>query len=180
METSPSSVDACKTSNYKKGKSTQWEEKAKSKEEQSQSKEACGYCGRSKHPRADCPAKEKECNKCGKVGHFGNVCRSKPSGGSGGHDIGRSKSRGHGDEQPNETGVRSVWISTQRGGRDGGHSKSRGRGDEQPNETGVRSGWISTQRGGCSRSRSTHMPEVRCGRVAARHVRDDAAPTPLM
>ena len=24
------------------------------------------------------------------------------------------------------------------------------------------------------------MPEVRCGRVAARHVRDDAAPTPLM
>ena len=79
METSSSSVDARKTSNYKKGKSTQWEEKVKSKEEQSQSKEACGYYGRSKHPRADCPAKEKECNKCGKVGHFGNVCRSKLS-----------------------------------------------------------------------------------------------------
>ena len=79
METSQSSVDARKTSNYKKGKSTQWEEKAKSIEEQSQSKEACGYYGRSKHPRADCPAKEKECNKCGKVGHFGNVCRSKLS-----------------------------------------------------------------------------------------------------
>ena len=74
METTPSSVDARKTSNYKKGKSTQWEEKAKSKEEQSQSKEACGYFGRSKHPRADCPAKEKECNKCGKGGHFGSVC----------------------------------------------------------------------------------------------------------
>ena len=36
------------------------------------------------------------------------------------------------------------------------------------------------QRGGRSQSRSTHMPEVRCGRVAARHVRDDAAPTPFM
>ena len=71
METSSSSVDAHKTSNYKKGKSTQWEEKAKSKEEQSQTKDSCGYCGRSKHPRADCPTKEKECNKCGKVGHFG-------------------------------------------------------------------------------------------------------------
>ena len=45
METSQSSVDACKTSSYKKGKSIQWEEKAKSKEEQLQSKEACGYCG---------------------------------------------------------------------------------------------------------------------------------------
>ena len=67
METTPSSVDARKTSNYKKGKFTQWEEKVKSKEEKSQSNEACGYCGRSKHPRADCPAKEKECNKCGKL-----------------------------------------------------------------------------------------------------------------
>ena len=28
--------------------------------------------------------------------------------------------------------------------------------------------------------RSTHMPEVRCGRVAVRRVRDDAAPMPLM
>ena len=34
IETSSSSVAARKTSNYKKGKSTQWEEKAKSKEEQ--------------------------------------------------------------------------------------------------------------------------------------------------
>ena len=116
METSSSSVDARKTSNYKRDKSTQWEEKAKSKEEQSQTKDSCGYCGRSKHPTADWPAKEKDCKKCGKVGHFGSVCRSKPSGISGGRDRGHSKSRGHGDEQPNETGVRSGWVSTQRGG----------------------------------------------------------------
>ena len=66
------------------------------------------------------------------------------------------------------------------GSHDRGRSKSIGRGDEQPNETGVCSGRVSTQRGGRSRSRSTHIPEVRCGRGAARRVRDDAAPTPLM
>ena len=56
METTSSSVDARKTSNYKKGTSTEWEEKAKSKDEQV--KETCGYCGWSKHPKADCPAKD--------------------------------------------------------------------------------------------------------------------------
>ena len=70
--------------------------------------------------------------------------------------------------------------SSASGGRDPGRSRSRGRGDEQPNETGVRSERVSTQLGGRSQSRSTHMLEVRCGRVAARRVRDDAAPTPLM
>ena len=66
------------------------------------------------------------------------------------------------------------------GSHDRGRSKSIGRGDEQPNETGVCSGRVSTQLGGRSQSRSTHMLEVRCSRVAARRMKDDAAPTPLM
>ena len=150
METS--SVDARKTSSYKKEKSAKWEDKAKSKEEQSQSKEACGNCGRSNHPRSECPAKDKECNKCGKKGHFGAVCRSKSTNEGGGRDRGRSQSRGR-----------------------SGTSRA-----QSPVEAGVRSGRVSMSRGGRSRSRSTHLPEIRCGRVAARHATDDSEPTPLM
>ena len=130
METS--SVDARKTSSYKKEKSAKWEDKAKSKEEQSQSKEACGNCGRSNHPRSECPAKDKECNKCGKKGHFGAVCRSKSTNESGGRDRGRSQSRGR-----------------------SGTSRA-----QSPVEAGVRSGRVSMSRGGRSRSRSTHLPEI--------------------
>ena len=40
----------------------------------------CRWCGRTAHPqgksmdRANCPAKNKECNNCHKTGHFGDVC----------------------------------------------------------------------------------------------------------
>ena len=37
----------------------------------------CGFCGRSRHPREECPAKEKKCNNCGTVGHFSTKCRKK-------------------------------------------------------------------------------------------------------
>ena len=37
----------------------------------------CFFCGYSRHPRSKCPAKEATCKKCGKVGHFAKVCRSK-------------------------------------------------------------------------------------------------------
>ena len=37
----------------------------------------CPYCGRASHPRSKCPARDVDCNKCGKKGHFGIVCRSK-------------------------------------------------------------------------------------------------------
>ena len=36
----------------------------------------CGYCGRDK-THTSCPAKDKNCNACGKKGHFESVCRSK-------------------------------------------------------------------------------------------------------
>ena len=37
----------------------------------------CYFCGYSKHVRNKCPAKEATCKKCGKMGHFAKVCRSK-------------------------------------------------------------------------------------------------------
>jgi hypothetical protein len=35
----------------------------------------CGWCGKEQHARQQCPAKEKTCNKCGLIGHYGSVCR---------------------------------------------------------------------------------------------------------
>ena len=37
----------------------------------------CGNCGRRHGSKDACPAKGKQCNKCGKPNHFGNVCRSR-------------------------------------------------------------------------------------------------------
>ncbi|XP_003370003.1 zinc knuckle protein [Trichinella spiralis] len=34
------------------------------------------FCGKRRHPRANCPARNTTCNNCGKVGHFAKVCRS--------------------------------------------------------------------------------------------------------
>ena len=40
----------------------------------------CGYCGSDKfHNKSQCPAKDKECRTCHKVGHFSSVCRSNNS-----------------------------------------------------------------------------------------------------
>ena len=40
------------------------------------SKEKCSFCGRDKHPREQCPAKDRSCFKCGGKGHLSSVCRS--------------------------------------------------------------------------------------------------------
>ena len=38
---------------------------------------ACGYCGGKPHAeKANCPAMDKKCAKCGKMNHFARVCRS--------------------------------------------------------------------------------------------------------
>ena len=36
----------------------------------------CGYCGKEKHPRYRCPARNDECKSCGRDGHWAAVCRN--------------------------------------------------------------------------------------------------------
>ena len=36
----------------------------------------CMFCGGQSHPRNKCPARNEECNKCHKTGHWGKVCLS--------------------------------------------------------------------------------------------------------
>ena len=36
----------------------------------------CVFCGNSLHPRAKCPARNVDCYRCSKKGHFSKVCRS--------------------------------------------------------------------------------------------------------
>ena len=40
-------------------------------------KQLCFFCGNSRHPRANCPARDRNCHKCGRRGHLGTVCKSK-------------------------------------------------------------------------------------------------------
>ena len=35
----------------------------------------CGRCGRERHPREKCPAKDAKCHNCQKVGHYSALCR---------------------------------------------------------------------------------------------------------
>ena len=42
----------------------------------------CGWCGRDSHRRKHCPARNAQCRKCSKTGHFEAVCRSAPSKGA--------------------------------------------------------------------------------------------------
>ena len=42
-----------------------------------QSGEKCGRCGRERHPRDKCPAKDARCHICKRTGHFSAVCRQK-------------------------------------------------------------------------------------------------------
>ena len=39
----------------------------------------CNRCGGSPHSRENCPAIGRECRKCGKLGHYKSVCRSRDS-----------------------------------------------------------------------------------------------------
>lgn len=65
-----SNVDALSNCKYKRNPG------AKSKTKSSPFVSNCGKCG-SSHQRNRCPAYGKTCHECGKVGHFGSVCRSK-------------------------------------------------------------------------------------------------------
>ena len=39
-----------------------------------ETKGKCWYCGRCRHPRQLCPARNATCFKCGKKGHFAQIC----------------------------------------------------------------------------------------------------------
>ena len=63
------------------------------------SKNPCSYCGFDLHPRNKCPARDKKCNFCDKVGHFSSVCRKKK-----GQKVDLSnKPRGHGQRRGNHS-----------------------------------------------------------------------------
>ena len=158
LDTPTTTVDVRKTSNYKKDKNAKWEEKTNVKEDSSPMKDAnsCSYCGRNpNHPRPQCPAKDKDCCKCGKPGHFGIVCQSSTPGRGGGQNRGRSRSRA----RPRPRARNNTESSTE--------TKS-----VRVSSTRVRSR--------PSRPSSKHVPEVRCGKIAARRAVDDAEATPLM
>lgn len=40
----------------------------------------CAWCGGHCRSRTSCPARDKQCRSCSKMGHFAKVCRSKPQG----------------------------------------------------------------------------------------------------
>ena len=54
----------------------------------------CGWCGKEKHEKSQCPARDKTCHNCQKLGHFGAVCRNDCNL-CGGEDHERSKCPDH-------------------------------------------------------------------------------------
>ena len=44
---------------------------------QSQQQATCTRCGQGSQPRQQCPARDAECYKCYKQGHYGRLCRTK-------------------------------------------------------------------------------------------------------
>ncbi|XP_023285825.1 uncharacterized protein K02A2.6-like [Seriola lalandi dorsalis] len=66
--------DEVKSKSYKsKWKNTRHEATGERKEKEIRH---CGRCGR-RHARDKCPAKDRECNKCHKIGHFANKCKTR-------------------------------------------------------------------------------------------------------
>ena len=64
-------------STYKKKKFNTNEAKAADPNRRDQ-KTTCWYCGgNNRHAREDCPARDKQCNNCGKRGHYEKVCKNK-------------------------------------------------------------------------------------------------------
>ena len=41
-----------------------------------QNTQSCWFCGNSRHPRNECPAKDAACHKCKNIGHYEKLCQS--------------------------------------------------------------------------------------------------------
>ena len=62
----------------------------------------CGFCGRSRHSREECPAREAKCNNCGNVGHFAAKCRKAKK------DKGKVAAVAEKDKEPDKAAVQTV------------------------------------------------------------------------
>jgi hypothetical protein len=91
--------------NYKARQAAKWQQ------ERPQSVETCPQCGgrgNKMHSREQCPAKEAECFECHKVGHYGQVCRSKgrsespkkEAGDAAARSVQTAEVQGHGGSDP--------------------------------------------------------------------------------
>ena len=49
----------------------------KQRQQHSQQKKKCTWCGGERHKREDCPAKDASCDFCNKKGHFQRACKIK-------------------------------------------------------------------------------------------------------
>ena len=65
--------------------------------------QSCFFCGRGRHPRAACPARNEVCRTCGKMGHWAKVCNSKTSAATRRLDVGNSSSTTGQDSEPEDT-----------------------------------------------------------------------------
>jgi len=73
----------------------------------------CGWCGdENRHPREDCPAADKTCKRCQKVGHYAHVCRASQNSSSRSQSRGRdsTKKTGPNSGQSNSVEEDASWI----------------------------------------------------------------------
>lgn len=96
--------------------------------EQSNASNKCTGCGQFSHQTgaANCPAKGRDCHKCGKYNHFGDQCMSSTKGR--GNTRGRGRGRGYQNYQPyrGRGGSRGGFRGGYRGGFRGGFRGGRG------------------------------------------------------
>ena len=73
----PAKVDFVKSKPKSKNKGKWGKKQSKSTHNPTQDKgESCWFCGHERHARSKCPAKDATCKKCGKRGHYGNLCNN--------------------------------------------------------------------------------------------------------
>ena len=80
--TSLETVQYSRSSNRRLRGSQQQGGRSKSKTPSDTRRNKCTRCGKDAHPREKCPAKDAECHRCKRKGHYGAMCFSKAVAGS--------------------------------------------------------------------------------------------------
>ena len=76
--TPPERLQAVRRSNYQRTKSQLRNTESSHSQKSTPPVELCPQCGYRRHQdKLKCPARGKECNLCGKIGHFQRVCRTR-------------------------------------------------------------------------------------------------------